>query len=121
TAGRRPSRRVKSWVRPSARYASTVSRASKYSTATLLAAGGAGRAAGLPHGGGEPSAHWAGRRAADTALASARTTTSRVRFTALRSLPPRHTLARDRDLGPRSIGLGHQVRSEEHTSELQSR
>src|SRR5947209_891300 len=58
-----PRREATSSVSPSARYASAVSgdRLSKYSTATLLEAGAAGRTAPR-HGGDEPSGHWADSR-----------------------------------------------------------
>lgn len=52
------------------RFAAAVSCVSKCKTATLFADGGA--TASLPHGGGEPSGHWAGRRSAGTLLARPR-------------------------------------------------
>src|SRR2546426_2673165 len=76
--------------------------------ATLFAAGGPDRVAGLAHGGGEPSAHWAARRAAGAALASAMRSGSLVLCTTLQRLPARHGPACDYDLGPPAIGLRHQ-------------
>src|SRR5947199_3308725 len=71
--------------------------------ATLFAAGGPDRVAGLAHGGGEPSAHWAARGAAGAALASAMRSASLVLCTALQRLPARHGPACDCDFGRERI------------------